>query len=280
VGRRGRRRLPTCLPIRLTAINRANATKEGDQRYGERWLATWPDSRAIPVRIPSPTFAPTCCGARTSAWILDHFPGAAGALPALDAGDPRVRPSTVARRLSAVGGFYGTCVIDGILDHSPADYLRRPPGPPRVTTFGLAHLQLEAMLHAARESTNPIDFALVAMLCLLGLRIFEATGASINDFGEEHGHRVLRVHGKGDKVVLVPLPTAVARAIDTAADGRGTGPSCVPTVAPGRTANPLHAACVDSPRPPASDCRECTRTCCATPSSPPCSRPAWTYATS
>jgi integrase/recombinase XerD len=51
------------------------------------------------------------------------------------------------------------------------------------------------------------------------LRIFEATGADINDLGEEHGHRVLRICGKGTKVVgtkvvLIPLPPAVGRAID------------------------------------------------------------------
>jgi integrase len=54
------------------------------------------------------------------------------------------------------------------------------------------------------------DFALVALLGLLGLRIFEACGADIADLGEEHGHRVLRVRGKGGKVVLIPLPPAVA----------------------------------------------------------------------
>jgi integrase/recombinase XerD len=37
------------------------------------------------------------------------------------------------------------------------------------------------MLTAARESGNPNDFALVAMLGLLGLRIFEACCANIND---------------------------------------------------------------------------------------------------
>jgi hypothetical protein len=35
------------------------------------------------------------------------------------------------------------------------------------------------------------------MLGLLGLRIFEATSADTDDLGEEHGHRVLRVVGKG-----------------------------------------------------------------------------------
>jgi integrase/recombinase XerD len=68
------------------------------------------------------------------------------------------------------------------------------------------------------------DFALVAMLGLLGLRTFEACGARIEDLGEEHGHRVLHVTGKGGKVVLTPLPPAVARAIDRAVDERVAGP--------------------------------------------------------
>jgi integrase len=62
------------------------------------------------------------------------------------------------------------------------------------------------------------------MLGLLGLRIFEATGADITDLGEEHGHRVLRVCGKGATVVLVPLPPAVGRAIDRAIGTRPGGP--------------------------------------------------------
>jgi hypothetical protein len=61
------------------------------------------------------------------------------------------------------------------------------------------------------------------MLGLLGLRIFGATAADIADLGEEHGHRVLRVCGKGAKVVLVPRPPAVDRAIDRAAGSRERG---------------------------------------------------------
>ncbi len=136
----------------------------------------------------------------------------------------RFKPSTVSRRLSVVTGFYRTCVIDGVLEHSPADYVRRPSVPPESPTLGLTHLQFEAMLTAARQSTNPFDFALVCMLGLLGLRIFETVGADIGDLGEEHGHRVLRVRGKGGKVVLVPLPPSVSRAVDRAAGERSTGP--------------------------------------------------------
>jgi site-specific recombinase XerD len=136
----------------------------------------------------------------------------------------RFQPSTVSRRLSIVVGFYRVCVIDGLLPHSPADYVRRPPVPAESPTLGLGHLQFEALITTARLSTNPNDFALVALLGLLGLRIFEASGASIGDLGEEHGHRVLRVRGKGGKVVLVPLPPAVSRAIDRAVGDRDDGP--------------------------------------------------------
>ena len=65
------------------------------------------------------------------------------------------QPSTVSRRLSIVVGFYRTCVIDGILPHSPADYVRRPAVPTESPTLGLGHLQFEALITTARLSANP-----------------------------------------------------------------------------------------------------------------------------
>ena len=136
----------------------------------------------------------------------------------------RLKPSTTSRRTSIVAGFYRTAVIDGLLEQSPAEHVRRPHVPPDSPTLGLTHLQLEALLAAARDSANRWDFALVCLLGLLGLRIFEAAGHDITDLGEEHGHRVLRVLGKGSKTVLVPLPPAVGRALDHAVGDRTVGP--------------------------------------------------------
>ena len=101
----------------------------------------------------------------------------------------RFKPSAVSRRFSAAAGCYRTCVLNGVLQHSPAEHLRRPAVPAESPTLEFTHLQFEAPLPAARESANPHDFALVAMLGLPGLRIFEATAADIADLGEEHGHR-------------------------------------------------------------------------------------------
>jgi hypothetical protein len=57
------------------------------------------------------------------------------------------QPSTVSQRLSVVVGFYRVCVIDAILEHSPADYVRRPTVPAESPTLGLGHLQFEALIH-------------------------------------------------------------------------------------------------------------------------------------
>jgi integrase/recombinase XerD len=136
----------------------------------------------------------------------------------------RLAPASVSRRLSTVSGFYRTCVIDGVLEHSPAEHVRRPHVSTQSPTLGLTHLQFEAMLSTSRDSANPNDFALVCLLGLLGLRVREATSLDISDIGEQHGHRVLRVVGKGTKVVLVPMPPAVGRAVDRAVAGRASGP--------------------------------------------------------
>jgi site-specific recombinase XerD len=51
----------------------------------------------------------------------------------------RFKPSTVSRRTSVLSGFYRTAVIDGVLAHSPAEYVRRPTVPPESPTLGLTH---------------------------------------------------------------------------------------------------------------------------------------------
>jgi hypothetical protein len=192
----------------------------------------------------------------------------------------RFKPSTVSRRFSVVAGFYRICVIDGLLEHSPAEHVRRPSVPAESPTLGFTHLQFEALLSAARESPNRHDFPLVAMLGLLGLRIFEATGPDIADLGEEHGHRVLRVCGKGTKASWCRCPHRLGGPSTGRPDLGRPGRSCSTPAAPGWTGTRPPAACAISPRPPASTSPGHTRTCSATLSSQRCSMPASTFGTS
>jgi len=132
-------------------------------------------------------------------------------------------PATTARRFSTVAGFYRFAVIDGYLDRSPAEYVRRPHVPEESQALGLDRMQLGALVAAARAS-SPDDAALITMLGLLGLRISEACGADIADLGSERGHRTLHIIGKGNKPALIPLPVPVARTLDLAVAERGDGP--------------------------------------------------------
>ena len=165
------------------------------------------------------------------AWCAERGLGPAGRAPPapravhpVDAGNPPVQAIDGVPAALGDGRVLPDLRLDGLLEHSPAEHVRRPSVPAESPTLGFTHLQFEALLTAARESSSSCDFALVAILGLLGLRIFEATGADITDLGEEHGHRVLRVCGKGTKIVLVPLPPAVGRAIDKAIGGHASGP--------------------------------------------------------
>lgn len=132
-------------------------------------------------------------------------------------------PATTARRLSTVAGFYRFAVIDGYLDRSPAEFVRRPHVPEESQVLGLDRMELGALVAAARASSAD-DAALICLLGLLGLRVSEACHVNIEDFGSERGHRTLHVIGKGNKPALIPLPVPVARALDAAAGDRGSGP--------------------------------------------------------
>ena len=146
--------------------------------YGWPRPPTWPGSRVPPVSTPNPTCAATCGGALTAAWT--RWPHAArtwsstsggcrrpaGSSPPPSHGGSRWPPASTAPASSTA--CWST----------PRPSMSvRPNVPAESPTLGFTHLQFEALLTAARESANDYDFALVAMLGLLGLRIFEATGA-------------------------------------------------------------------------------------------------------
>jgi hypothetical protein len=94
-------------------------------------------SRGPPASTPHPTCAATWPGAPSTAWTP-----LAARRPQLELyirwmqEIRRFKPSTVSRRFSVTAGFYRTCVIDGLREHSPAEHVRRPSVPAESPTLG------------------------------------------------------------------------------------------------------------------------------------------------
>jgi integrase/recombinase XerD len=122
-----------------------------------------------------------------------------------------------------VAGFYAIAVIDGLIEHSPAEHVRRPKIDAESTTLGLDRTELSAFI-AQGAAGSPTDHALACLLGLLGLRVSEACSLNIEDLSTERGHRTIRFIGKGSKTALMPLPPRVARTLDLVAGERSSGP--------------------------------------------------------
>jgi hypothetical protein len=146
--------------------------------------------------------------------------GPLGAVHPVDARDP---PVQVLHRIPAVLGH------GRVLPHlRPRRHLaaltRRARPPPRRITHARVHAPaVRGLAHRPPGITEPIRFRPSGHARAAGLADLQATGADIADLGEAHGRRVLRVCGKGTKIILVPLPPAVARAIDRAIGSRARG---------------------------------------------------------
>src|SRR5437773_8526166 len=94
--------------------------------------------------------------------------------------------ATVTRRLCTIAGFYRNVVEEELLDHSPAAHVRRPRVDYESHATGLDRNELGALLVAAGLGAAT-EHALISLLASNGLRVSEATGASIEALGTERG---------------------------------------------------------------------------------------------
>src|SRR3954452_3031678 len=69
--------------------------------------------------------------------------------------DQGLKRATIGRRLSTVAGFYRTCVIDGLLDHSPAEHVRRPKIDTESATLGWTGWSCPPSSPAAKRPAPP-----------------------------------------------------------------------------------------------------------------------------
>jgi integrase/recombinase XerD len=131
--------------------------------------------------------------------------------------------ATISRRLCTIACFYRYAEQEDFIAKSPAVHVRRPKLDYESHATGLDRNEVGAMLVAAGLG-GAQEHALLSLLALNGLRVYEATGANIEALGLERGHRTLTILRKGGKTVIIPLAPRTARAIDLAVGERSEGP--------------------------------------------------------
>lgn len=132
-------------------------------------------------------------------------------------------PSTICKRLAALSGFFKFAYDEEAISRNPVSSVRRPKLPDCSPRTGLTPSEI-CSLFEATDSDKLIgvrDRALLAVLSYQGLRISEALGIEVDDLGEELGHKVVTVEGKGGKVARVPLAAPTWAAIQAWLDASG-----------------------------------------------------------
>jgi integrase/recombinase XerD len=99
-----------------------------------------------------------------------------------------------------------------------------PPWPPTYPPSGSLTCSSRPCSRPHGNHRTPCDFALVAMLGLLGLRIFEATSANIADLGDEHGPGCCECAARAPRRSRSRRRPRTAGAIDRATGRRDNGP--------------------------------------------------------
>jgi integrase/recombinase XerD len=126
-------------------------------------------------------------------------------------------PSTVGRMLSALNGYFSFALAESEVTMNPVTSARRPKLADCSSRKGITKAETQALLNACDTETmiGLRDRALILVLAIQGWRISEALGLQVEDLGDEQGHRVAEIIGKGNKVARVPLAASVWTAITT-----------------------------------------------------------------
>jgi hypothetical protein len=186
--------------------------------------------------------------------------------------------STVSRRLSTVSGYYRFAVIDGYIDRTPTEFVRRPHRDTESTTLGLDRMELGAFI-AQGAAAGVTDHAWPVCLACSGFGcqrpatstsrtwVSSAATARSTSSAKATSRRLSHCH-LGWRGPWTRPPAGASRAHCSSA-----GPVA------GWTASEPRGSCAASPSGPGSASAS-RRTRSVTASSPPASTPASRSATS
>ena len=115
-----------------------------------------------------------------------------------------LKPSSIARRLSALRGFYRHLAREGGVDRDPTEHVELP-RPARPLPKALSHAVAQALVEAPdiAQPRGVRDRALLELLYATGARASECLGLRLEDVNLSAGYVICA--GKGRKQRLVPV---------------------------------------------------------------------------
>ena len=115
--------------------------------------------------------------------------------------------ATINRRLVCIRSFIKWAVASRLMDHNPLDTIKLPKVQTESPTVAFDDEEVVRMINAPDIQTHKgrTHRLIMVLLFNLGLRRSELVNIKLFQLFQDRGHMVLRIHGKGDKVRLVPL---------------------------------------------------------------------------
>ena len=131
------------------------------------------------------------------------------------------KPSSIARKASALRGFYKFLMMEKIISHNPTANLELPKRTRTLPKF-LSIDEIELLISSAGDIKNSIRLrAMIELLYASGLRVSELCELPMTGvLGDK-----LLIHGKGAKERLVPMHDAAIHALNKWLDARGNNES-------------------------------------------------------
>ena len=124
---------------------------------------------------------------------------------------------SINRKIATIKSFLNWLVLNGVIPNNPAKAVKSFRAGRESPTRDIPNDRVRQMLDlpARHKVAGRMHHAMLSILFHLGLRRTELVGLRTSDLFEQDGMRVIRVRGKGDKERILPLPTEVAKSLDT-----------------------------------------------------------------
>lgn len=115
--------------------------------------------------------------------------------------------ATINRRLVCIRSFMKWAIAARLMDHNPLDTVKLPKVQTESPTLAFEDEEVKLMIGAPDITTHKGRTHRLVMVLLfhLGLRRSELVNIRLHQITQDRGHVVLRIHGKGDKLRLVPI---------------------------------------------------------------------------